>query len=123
MRSFDKNILETMTQIGFNFYQKLEVTHGTLFEYKYYPKYFNDRHFTLILFEGNVVDIHFEKITDEKIIDHRLYIHNSDGSFNASAYQINSHSEWNKKLIIKKINDIFVSEIRNQKLTNLLYDK
>ncbi len=132
MHDFDNNVIKLMEQIGFVFHKK-ETSYinssgkdvplaGTSLTYKYYPEYFEDQHYTFIFFENNnCVDLSSQKSQKISLFDHRLYIHrNIDGYFIASPYQINSHSDWNKNYITKKINEIFSSEIRHQKLLKLV---
>lgn len=124
MEKFDKDIVNLMESIGFTFY-KSSSNFGRLsisYEYKYYPTYFTDKHYTLLLF----CDICSYKggLVDKTKIDHRLYIHkNLDGSFYSSPYQISSSSEDNQKRIIEEINKIFSLELRDKKLNELIYEK
>lgn len=126
MTNFDKYIIERLKQIGFEFHREYNKTDegrpmaGNAIEYKYYPKYLDNKHYTLLLFETrNWVDINFEEI-DKMTVDHRMYIHLNDGRFSQSLYQICSDSEWQKNFILDSINKLFASEIRNQKINKLI---
>lgn len=125
MEKFDKDIIKLMESIGFKFHNNSimnkDMKYGTAHKYKYYPDYFTDKHYTLILFSNDKVLLN-GSLSPVTFVDHRLYIHkNSDGSYHDSPYQINSYSENNKKYIIEKINKIFSIELRDQKLNELIY--
>ncbi len=128
LEKFDKDIIKLLETIGFRFYKSstnfASLTDAISFEYKYYPKYFIDWHYTLILFSSGAyyyqkgIPLEENKTT---IIDHRLYIHqNLGGSYIDSPYQISSSSETNQKKIIEEIHKIFVLELRDQKLNQLI---
>ncbi len=102
MNDFDKIIIEKMKTIGFSVvrtdYKKL----GIYIEYKYYPSYMTDTHYTLGLFDYHNADY----------ADHRLYVHNnSDGSYVASTYQTSSSSQNNATYIDVMLETVFASEI------------
>lgn len=123
---FDRDIVSLMESIGFTFY-KSSTHFGRLsisYEYKYYPSYFDGKHYTLLLF-CNICSYKRDLSSlDKSTVDHRLYIHkNLDGSFYSSPYQIDSSSEDNQKRIIEKINKIFSLELRDKKLNELIYEK
>ena len=102
--------LKKFLTIGFKFHSYDELPAGKVYEYKYYPDYMDDKHYTLVVFE------HYQCSNK----DWRLYIHNnSDGSFLDSPFQINDHSEWNRNYINNMIDEIFKSEIRDMKLKEL----
>jgi alpha-L-fucosidase len=123
--TFESDVINLMETIGFKFNKSYDNNGetkmaGVAYEYKYYPEYFTDKHYTLILFYSTIESLESKKILT--ITEHRLYIHNSDGSYNDSPYQLSSWSKDNRNYIMEKINKIFSLELRDQKLNKLIYE-
>ena len=105
-------ILERFLSIGFRFHSYTEPGAGKAYEYKYYPDYMSDTHYTLIVFK------HYKYKSDNN--DWRLYIHNnSDVSYVESPMQISDYTDSNRNYINNKIDEIFQSEMRDNKLKEL----
>lgn len=103
--------LEKFLSIGFKFHCYNELGAGKTYEYKYYPDYMDDKHYTLVVFQ------HYQSSNK----DWRLYVHNnSDGSFFDSHMQISDHADWNRNYINNMIDEIFKSEMRDLLLENIL---
>ena len=103
-------ILERFLSIGFRFHSYDEPGAGKAYEYKYYPDYMGDKHYTLIVFK------HYYSSNN----DWRLYIHNnSDVSYVESPMQISDYTDSNRNYINNKIDEIFQSEMRDNKLKEL----
>ena len=102
-------ILDIFLKIGFRFFSYDEPGAGKAYEYKYYPDYLDDKHYTLIVF----------KVYYSESLDWRLYVHNTDGSFNDSIFQISDGCESNINFIYNKIYKTFVLEMRDIKLQEL----
>lgn len=94
----------------FSLHKRGKTSMGRIFEYKYHPRYMKNTHYTLVLF------IHKNSLTR----DFRLYLHNKNGSFNKSFFQISDHSDWNINFLNEQIDNIFGVEFRNLKLKRLL---
>jgi hypothetical protein len=94
----------------FSLHKREKTSMGRIFEYKYHPNYMKNVHYTLVLF------IH--KISLSR--DFRLYLHNSDGSYNDSFFQISDDSDWNINFLNEQINKIFYVEFRNLKLKKII---
>lgn len=102
--------LERFLSIGFKFHSYDEPGAGKAYEYKYYPDYMGDTHYTLIVFKNN----------NSYGKDWRLYIHNnSDGSYVESPMQISDYTDSNRNYINNKIDEIFQSEMRDLLLEEL----
>lgn len=91
---------------------------GRGLQYKYYPSYMEDTHYTLIIFIQRMVDGDFNDIGFSR--DFRLYVHNNvDGSFNKSHFQISDSSDWDINYLNEHIDEIFKFEFRANKLKKL----
>ena len=102
--------LERFLSMGFKFHSYDEPGAGKAYEYKYYPDYMSDTHYTLIVFK------HYKSDNN----DWRLYIHNnSDGSYVESPMQISDYTDSNRNYINNKIGEIFQSEMRDLLLEEL----
>ena len=103
-------MIDMFLEIGFELVGQEDTEVGYVRDYKYYPSYMGDNHYTLVRFT-------YRKGGDN---DWRLYIHkNSDGSYVDSLFQITDYLEWNKVLIKKYFDRIFFIEIRDKKLEEL----
>lgn len=111
----DNYFLELFKEIGFTFCKDSNTGIGEVNEYKYYPNYLGDRHYTLIIFKYN------SDIDALSGASFRLYKHkNEGGSFSESPFQIDTYSEYNINYLFKKINEVFYSELREIKLNKIL---
>lgn len=124
------NMLNRFLEIGFKLKSE-EITNskGVLRHYHYKPDYLNGDHYTLVTFKssGNVITMGYDKsgkmsreVKPNTSTDFRLYIHNSDGKYVSSLIQISDGNDWNRNYINEKIDEIFKSEIRQNKLAQLL---
>lgn len=103
--------LERFLSIGFKFHSCDEPGAGKAYEYKYYPDYMVDKHYTLVVFKFN----------SDSHCDWRLYIHNNqDYTYSDSIFQVGDHTEWNRNYINNNIDKIFQSEMRDLLLENIL---
>jgi len=106
----DNKILIKILNIGFEYINREYNGFGLVEEYRYYPKYFKDEHYTLIVFRN---DGKKNIMTDT---DYNLYIHkNLDDSFVKSIFQCSF-----KSYVHKYIDNIFETEILRYKRKNKL---
>lgn len=100
-------MIDMFLEIGFKLVRQEDTEVGYVREYKYYPDYMEDKHYTLVRFT-------YRKGNDN---DWRLYIHrNEDGSYVDSPFQLSDYTDKNKVIIKEHFDKIFLTEIRNQKL-------
>lgn len=99
---------------------------GKSLEYKYYPSYMKDTHYTMIIFSTHCLRI-YHGMTEENVIskDYRLYIHkNSDGSFVDSPFQQSHITESDAKYVLDGLHEEFEKEYhdidRKQKLKTII---
>jgi hypothetical protein len=103
-------MIDMFLEVGFKLVKQEDTEFGYIREYKYYPDYMGDNHYTLVLFTY--------KIGGDT--DWRLYIHrNKDGSYVESPFQLSDFTDRNKVFIKDYFNKIFFAEIRNQKLEKI----
>jgi len=103
-------MINMFLEIGFNLVKQEDTEFGYVREYKYYPDYMEDKHYTLVLFTH-------KKGSDN---DWRLYIHrNEDDLYVESPFQLSDFTDRNKVFIKEHFNKIFFVEIRNQKLEKI----
>lgn len=111
MNDFDNKILNLMLEIGFKFVNTTRTEDGMFHNYKYYPEYLQNKHYTFVLF----VYRHYASC------DHRLYVHRNDtGTFIESIFQQSNFSNLNRIIIRDCINDKFVSELRVITIKNII---
>lgn len=92
---------------------------GAGLEYKYYPDYMNN-HYTLVVF-SNILRSGVRP-DDYTYTDYRLYIHNPEGKYVDSLFQMSVPSdapEMQTNRILSKIEKIFTIEIRDKKINDL----
>ena len=112
----DKELLDIFKSLGFVFYKTTNTSAGSSDEFKYYPDYLDDSHYTLVTFK------HKNNITHQYGTEFRLYRHkNVKGSFIESPFQI-TNSNHNSKYITEKIDVLFINELRDIKLNKILYE-
>lgn len=105
-------MIDMFLEIGFKLVRQKVTEAGYVREYKYYPVYMEDKHYTLIRFTYR-----YREGSDN---DLRLYIHrNEDGGYLESPFQLSDYSDFNKVLIKEHFDRIFLTEIRNQKLEKI----
>ena len=103
-------MIDMFLEIGFKLVRQEDTEVGYVREYKYYPDYMEDKHYTLVRFT-------YRKGNDN---DWRLYIHrNEDGSYVDSPFQLSDYTNRNKIIIKEHFDKIFLTEIRNQKLKKI----
>ena len=103
-------MIDMFLEIGFKLVRQEDTEVGYVKEYKYYPDYMEDKHYTLVLFT-------YRKGSGN---DWRLYIHrNEDGRYIESTFQLSDYTDRNKVFIKKHFDKIFFAEIRNQKLEKI----
>lgn len=103
-------MIDMFLEIGFKLVRQEDTEVGYVREYKYYPDYMEDKHYTLVRFT-------YRKGNDN---DWRLYIHrNEDGSYVDSPFQLSDYTDKNKVIIKEHFDKIFLTEIRNQKLEKI----
>jgi len=103
-------MIDMFLEVGFKLVKQEDTEVGYVREYKYYPDYMEDKHYTLVLFT-------YKKGSDN---DWRLYIHrNEDGSYVESPFQLSDYTDRNKAIIKEHFNNRFFAEIRNQKLEKI----
>ena len=103
-------MIDMFLEIGFELIKQKDGEVCYEREYKYYPDYMEDRHYTLIRFT----------YIKENYSDWRLYIHeNKDGRYVESPFQLSDYTDRNKIIIKEYFDKIFFTEIRNQKLEEL----
>ncbi len=84
-------------------------------EYRYYPSYFTDQHYTLVLVRTVVTYLITQKRADEFNYEFRLYIYsNLDGKCLKSIFQTQYIPT-----IEEIVNDLFQSELRDSKLREI----
>jgi hypothetical protein len=104
-------LLDRFLSVGFKFHSYDEPGAGKAYEYKYYPDYMGDRHYTLVVFKFN----------SGSGCDWRLYVHNnSDYKYVDSIFQIGDWTDSNRDYISSQIDKIFNAELRDLLLENLL---
>jgi hypothetical protein len=104
-------LLDRFLSVGFKFYRYDEPGAGKAYEYKYYPDYLGDKHYTLVVFKFN----------SGSGCDWRLYVHNnSDYKYVDSIFQIGDWTDSNRDYISSQIDKIFNAELRDLLLENLL---
>jgi hypothetical protein len=120
------DITDLIMSLGiFNRYKFKKTQGGSVDEYRYYPSYLGDNHYTLIIFKSNkVVDGNFNTIDysgkNFSGNEYRLYIHkNSDGSYVDSPFQISDYNDMTNNLLVKEIMTIFKHEFRILKIKKL----
>lgn len=93
-------------------------------EYKYYPDYLLEKHYTLLVVTHEATEIRFNgdpsPLGTREKIDYRLYTHNLDGSFHDSIFQMSYESDWDIEYIDKCFNDLFKSELIKKKREDIL---
>jgi hypothetical protein len=83
-------------------------------EYKYYPYYLKDSHFTLVCFGHGETTF-----TDNT--DYRLYInYNDGGGFAKCLFQLSRSNQWNRDHMDQIFSDLFKLELREVKLNSIL---
>jgi hypothetical protein len=103
-------MIDMFLEIGFKLVKQEDTEVGYVREYKYYPDYMEDKHYTLVRFT-------YRKGNDN---DWRLYIHrNEDGGYVDSPFQLSDYTDRNKVFIKEHFDKIFFAEIRNQKLEKI----
>jgi hypothetical protein len=113
MTDFDKIIIDQFTSFGFKLHSCETTEVGTINEFKYFPSYLEDTHYTLVLFDYHKHDH----------ADHRLYMHNnSDGSYVSSFYQMSNSTDWNQNYIRENIEEIYTTEIRMATINEILHN-
>jgi len=104
-------LLDRFLSVGFKFHSYDEPGAGKAYEYKYYPDYLGDKHYTLVVFKFN----------SGSRCDWRLYVHNnSDYTYVDSIFQIGDWTDSNRDYISSQIDKIFNAELRDLLLENLL---
>lgn len=97
-----------MTSIGFEHIKNERANSGAMVRtYKYYPKYLNNQHYTLLVFNPKG-SLHS---------DHRLYIHNNGIMLSEVVYDINT-SKIN--LLEDHIKEVFVREVRTITINEII---
>jgi len=113
--------LSKFKKIGFKCKKKSSTTIGKYLEYKYYPNYLKDAHYTLVVFLSwcRMMSVKGESMKIHTVW--RLYEHkNVDGSFVSSLFQISDYNDFGKKYIQEKITETFWRELREIKLKRIL---
>lgn len=101
--------LDRFKSIGFILTKSDKTNAGTVTEWSYYPDWLEDKHFTLVLFCSN-----------RKKHWYLLYIHNnSDGSYYDSPFQL-TYNERNANYLNSEFDRIFISELRNNQINQIL---
>jgi len=126
-------IYHKLKSIGFQLDKdmKFKSNVGIGLNYKYYPEYLGDNHYTLVIFisKNKTKDGYWPMIDEEdtskeyRSRDFRLYIHDKDGKYIDSKFQLSDHCDWNIKCLNKTINEIFYREIRKMKLERICYEE
>jgi len=102
----DTSILNKILNIGFSYDDISHTELGVCKTYSYYPEYFKEKHYDLVLFK-----YHYDLS-----VDYRLYVHkNSDGSFIYTPFQSSDIS-----YVDKKLNEIFKLELLKHQRINKL---
>jgi hypothetical protein len=117
-------ILTRFKEIGFNFIEFKSTEAGKILEYKYYPNYLSDSHYTLIIFIywTRIYDLFNKKKMKKKICsDWRLYEHkNENDEFLNTPFQISDYNDSSRNFLNRKITEIFSRELRQIKLKRIL---
>jgi hypothetical protein len=116
MKFSDDDILELLIKIGFTLHKEDNTGIGDLKEFKYYPDYISDNHYTLVTFNyTNCFHALSQLATNPSGTEFRLYVHrNIDNSFVSSPFQCRNPYTY--------IKEIFKSELREIKL-NMIYNE
>lgn len=111
-------VMDTINRIGFVLESISETELGVIRKYKYRPDYMGENHYTLIVFDSKnpTMDISWTPMYFNK--DYRLYVHNSEGFFIDSPFQIGSPGNFD--LLRRKFRQTFVSEMRDFVLEEIL---
>jgi hypothetical protein len=112
-------VMDTINRIGFVLESNSETDLGVIRKYKYRPDYMGENHYTLIVFDSNSwTPMYFNKDYMYFNKDYRLYVHNSEGQFVHSPFQIGGPGNFD--LLRQKFRQTFVSEMRNFVLEEIL---
>jgi hypothetical protein len=91
---------------------------GWSMEFKYYPDYLVDNHYTLVTFTYG------EESGIKENTKYRLYIHtNLDRKYVGFEFDISYDTDWNKNHLDNKLNELFKFELRDSKLKELLNER
>jgi hypothetical protein len=100
--------LNRFKSIGFTLVKSMGRIYGNTCEFSYHPQWLEDKHFTLIVFQGNPDNVEF-----------RLFIHNnSDSSYHHSPFQLAYNR--NETYLNSEFDRIFMVELRNNQINQLL---
>lgn len=110
IEEFNDLILDLLKRIGFSRGDDHHTAIGVSEEYRYYPDYLGTNQYTMVIFR-------YRKDQDS---NYRLYIHNQEGKFVSSPFQLRAYNEYNQNLIKGKIEEIFCRELREIKLEKIL---
>lgn len=93
---------------------------GIVNNYKYYPKYLGNNHYTLVIFRTHDHLYYSDVLGDKSPTEYRLYIHkNEDDSFVKIIFQLSDGSGKNKYNLNTEIKKIFKHELLLLKLKNI----
>lgn len=108
-------MIDSFINIGFEYTRTYMPGAGWVREFKYYPSYMGDNHYTLILFTYGKID----EIKDDT--EYRLYIHrNINGEYVNSPFQEGYYSDFIKDDLKDKFEKLFYVELRDQRIDEVL---
>lgn len=113
-------IFKQFKSVGFQFVSFKSFGKNKCLEYKYYPKYFKDKHYTLIIFLSRLQFMDYSDKYDITDIEFRLYIHSNKNDLLNSLCQLPDSTDYYKNLLNELINTYFKNEIREQKFKKIL---
>ena len=107
--TYIEDIIELLKIIGFYEHEEKRTESGIIKEYKYHSSLLSEKHYRMITFtyHSSIEDIYTRTVTE-----FRLYVNaNKNGAFCESPFQLSTHIEENRKLILEKLNSRFVNEL------------
>jgi predicted peptidase len=109
--------IEKFTNIGF---VQIGITHpgaGWAIEYKYYPDYFVDKHYTLVVFSHGDTNSEINYDT----ADYRLYTHHNVTGENVDCvFQLAPDNEWRRNHLNERFREVFKQECREIVIDDLI---
>ena len=113
-------IYHKLKSIGFEYDDKFSSIAGIGLHYRYYPEYLGDNHYTLVIFiSRNYIKDGYTLKVLYRCRDFRLYIHDKNGKYIDSHFEISDYDDCNINRLNKEINEIFYREIRKMKLERI----
>ena len=107
--TYIEDIIELLKIIGFYEHEEKRTDYGIIKEYRYDSPLLYEKQYRMITFtyHKSIEDIYKRTSTE-----FRLYVNtNKNGAYYESPFQLSTHIEENRKLILEKLNSRFVNEL------------